>query len=170
MLTLHTITVPIFIRAFTNLAAILKKAEDYALTNNIDPKTLVTASLHEDMADLAYQIQRCSDTAKFTCVRIAGSANVVLADTETTFAELQTRIAKTIELLKTVDDEKPWAEKETAEIKFKFGVTDMTWSGKKYVTEFALPNFFFHFTTAYDILRHKGVPLGKTDFLVGGFM
>ncbi|KAF2502624.1 hypothetical protein BU16DRAFT_554674 [Lophium mytilinum] len=165
----YNLTVPVFVRAFANLSAILKIAEAHAKTNNIDPSTLLEARLYPDMASLPFQIQRCSDSAKLAAVRLSGAENVSMADTETTFEQLHERIQKTVDFLQATD-EKAWEGKETFLVNFRMGPIEKTYSGERYMLEFALPNFFFHVTTAYDILRSKGVPIGKMQYLAGGFM
>lgn len=114
-----------------------------------------------------YQVQSMSNSSKFFCVRVFGIENIALEDNETTFAELQTRIAKTIEILQSVDQTKFDAKKVAEEPiimesrlgNFKFE------SGQAYLSEYAIPNFHFHMTTAYCILRHLGVPIGAMDYL-----
>ena len=116
------------------------------------------------MLSLTKQVQIATDHAKGALARLAGRENVRFEDNEATFADLQARIAKTIELLETF---KP-AEidgSETRPISMKIGSHDLSFDGMQYLLHFAMPNFYFHVTTAYDILRHNGVPLGKPDFL-----
>lgn len=163
-LSLYDITIPAFIRSFANLSAILKKAEAYADEHGIDHKTFLEARLIEDMAPLTSQIQRASDTAKFVAVRVAGIDNVPMADEEVTFADLHARIDRTVELLKAVQAG-AMEGKNDIEVVLKTGSGSATFSARDYVLGFAVPNFYFHVTTAYAILRHKGVPLGKMDYL-----
>lgn len=118
------------------------------------------------MAALPYQIQRVSDQAKNSAARVAGVQVVAMPDNETTFEELQARIQKTIEFLKTVPkDSMDGKEEEEIVIKSKSGEWRST--ATSYVLDFVLPNFYFHITTAYNILRHNGVPVGKWDFIGG---
>ena len=129
-----------------------------------DGDTLVEARLAPDMFTLAGQVQRASDTAKGCAARLAGIDNPGFPDTETTFAQLQERIARTIAFLQGV---KP-AQIDGSEdkpIAFKAGPYMLNFTGASYLLTFVLPNFYFHVTTAYDILRHKGVPVGKMDYL-----
>jgi hypothetical protein len=118
------------------------------------------------MAPLSAQIQRVSDTAKGFAVRVGGVENIVMEDNETSFDELQARITKTIDFLKSVPTDAVNG-KETASIVVKFPNAEMNFTGLNYAQGFAIPNFYFHMTTAYAILRMKGVPVGKMDFLGG---
>ncbi|MGF9562062.1 DUF1993 domain-containing protein [Neorhizobium sp. JUb45] len=163
-LSLYDITLPAFIRAFENLSAILKKGEAFADEKGLDHKTLLEARLIEDMAPLTSQIQRASDTAKFVAVRVAGIDDVPMADEEVTFADLHARIEKTVEILKAVEAS-AMEGKDDIEVVLKTGSGSTTFTARDYVLGFAIPNFYFHVTTAYAILRHKGVPIGKMDYL-----
>lgn len=163
-LNLYDLTIPLFIRALTNLDAQLTKAEQWAKEHSVSDSDLATGSLIADMRPLTFQIQTASNTAKNTITRIAGSAAVPMDDNEKTIADLHARISKTIEMLKAAKRE-DFEGKEAAEVKFVTGGKEMVFTGLKYVQGFALPNFWFHVVTAYDILRSKGVPIGKMDFL-----
>ena len=163
-LALYDLSVPIMISSLKNLSAILTKATEHASTNNISPDTLIKARLIADMDPLPAQIQRASDSAKGLAVRLCGHAPVSLPDTESTFPELQERIAKTLEVLSAVKpDSTDGKEDQVIEIKAGSRLWQLT--GKEYLQKFALPNFFFHVVTAYDILRAQGVPVGKIDYL-----
>ena len=163
-LSLYDISVPAFIRGFGNLSAILKKAEAFADEKGIAHTELLQARLYEDMLPLTGQIQRVSDTAKFVPVRIGGVESVAMADEEASFADLHSRIDRTVDFLKTVDPAS-MVDKEHVEVVIKTRAGSTTFNGRNYLLNFALPNFYFHLTTAYAILRHKGVPIGKLDFL-----
>jgi hypothetical protein len=163
-LSLHDVSVPVFIRAFRNLSEILEKGRAFADEKGIPHSELLEARLYPDMAPLTGQIQRASDTAKFTAIRVAQVDNVSMADTETSFDELQARIAATVAFLEKVPSN-AMEGREKAEVVLKFGSLTKTFTAAEYLLSFALPNFFFHVTTAYDILRHKGVPVGKLDFI-----
>jgi hypothetical protein len=163
-LSLYDISVPAFIRGFGNLSAILKKAEAFADEKGIPHAGLLQARLYEDMLPLTGQIQRVSDTAKFVPVRIGGVETVAMADEEASFADLHSRINRTVDFLKTVDPAS-MVDKEHVEVVIKTRAGSTTFNGRNYLLNFALPNFYFHLTTAYAILRHKGVPIGKLDFL-----
>ncbi len=163
-ISMYQASVPVFIRAFGNLSAILDKGLEYAKGAKLDPATLVEARLFENMLPLSGQIQRASDSAKGCAARLGGIEAPKFADEEKTFAELQARIQNTVEFLKSV---KPGQidGSEEREVTLKAGETTMQFKGSDYLLGFALPNFFFHVTTAYDILRHKGVDLSKRDYL-----
>jgi hypothetical protein len=163
MPSLYEISVPVFIRALNNLSAILKKAEEYAAEKNIDPNTLASAKLVDDMLPLAFQICTVSNTAKATVERVGKTEPIPMEDNEKTFAEFQERIAKTIKVLEAVDP-KVFEGKETAEVEMRGN----KFTGQSYILTFALPNFFFHVMAAYAILRKEGVPVGKLDYLKGG--
>ncbi len=161
---LYDLTIPVFLRGLRNLEAVLVKGEDFAAKGGLDPQTLFDARLAADMYPLPGQIQRASDTAKFAAVRLGGVDNVSFPDDETSFADLHARIAKTVDFLKAVPREAVDG-KEGAEVILKTGGGERRFTGIDYALGFALPNFFFHVTTAYAILRHKGVPIGKLDYL-----
>lgn len=158
-LSMYQSSIPLLVRGLTNLSAVLKKGEAHG-----DGAALVEARLFPDMFTLAGQVQRASDTAKGCAARLAGIDNPSFPDTETTFAQLQERIAKTVDFLQGV---KPGQIDGTEDkpIELKAGPTTINFTGTSYLLGFVLPNFYFHVTTAYDILRHKGVGLGKMDYL-----
>jgi hypothetical protein len=161
---MYEASIPVFIRAFGNLAAILDKGAAFAQVQGMDPADLIQCRLVADMDPLPAQIQRASDTAKGAAGRLAGIELPSFPDTEATFAELQERIAKTVAFLESIEPAQlDGSEARTIELKLR--PTPVTFDGKSYLLNFALPNFFFHVTTAYDILRHKGVPVGKRDYL-----
>lgn len=166
-LSLYDITIPVFIRGLTNLSVILSKGSTFADTQNLPAAHLLEARLIEDMAALPFQIQRASDTAKGSASRVAGVEPVAMPDDETTFEELQARIQKTIDFLKTVPEDS-MDGKEEKEIVLKMKAVEGKFTATRYLLDFALPNFYFHITTAYNILRNNGVPVGKMDF-IGGF-
>jgi hypothetical protein len=163
---MYAVSVPVLIRGFRNLSAILDKAAAYAEARKIDPEVLVGARLAPDMHPLRAQIQIASDTAKGGAARLAGVEMPSWPDTETTLPELQARIKTTIDYLESfTPDQIDGAEDRTVTMKFPNG--EMKFSGTDYLSGFLLPNFFFHLTTAYAILRHNGVGIGKMDFLGG---
>ena len=163
-LSMYDVSVPVFIRALTNLSAILEKGAAHAKAQGMDAAELIQTRLIADMDPLPAQIQCASDAAKGCAARLAGLETPSFPDTEATFPELQERIAKTIGYLKTIRPEQfEGSETRTVELKLRHG--PITFDGKNYLLGFALPNFYFHVTTAYDILRHKGVQIGKMDFL-----
>ena len=164
--SLYDLTVPVIVRALRNLSAVLKKGEAYAQEQGLDPKELIEARLFPDMGALASQVQRASDSAKGCVVRIGGVENVVMADTETTFDELQARIAATIAFLEKTPREALDGKEET-QVVLQLPSGDVPFKARDFALGFVLPNVFFHVTTAYGILRHKGVPIGKLDYLGG---
>lgn len=161
---LYDLTVPAFLRGFAALSAVLTKAESWATENGIDPADLLTARLHDDMAPLTAQIQRASDSARGAAVRIGGIENVAMADDEVTFADLQARIARTVDFLKAVPPEAMNGQ-EARPVTLVTPGRSVGFTGLGFAQGFVLPNFYFHVTTAYAILRMKGVPLGKLDYL-----
>jgi hypothetical protein len=162
-LSMYRASIPVLVRALNNLSAILEKGAAHAAASNIDPAELVGARLAPDMLTLAGQIQRASDSAKGAAARLAGIENPSFADDETTFADLQERIVKTRRFLESVSAEQiDGSAARTIELNLG---TKVTIRGDDYLLNFALPNFYFHVTTAYDILRHSGVPVGKMDYL-----
>ncbi len=162
MPSLYAVTIPTFIRAFQNLDHFLAKAA----LSGIAEQDLIGARLIEDMLPLAKQVQIASDTARFAAVRVGQAQPSAMADEETTIAELRERIAKTIAYLESVDPT-GFDNRETAEVILKLPSTEMKFTSLSYVTDFVLPNFYFHITMAYALLRMKGVALGKMDFLAG---
>jgi hypothetical protein len=163
-LSLQTMSVPIFVKTLGNLAAILDKAAAHAEARKIDPAVLLNARLYPDMFPLIRQVQLASDFAKGSSARLAGQEPPKYEDMEKTIPELKARIARTIEYLQALDAAK-FAGAETREITLKIRDTEQKYAGLSYLSHVALPNFFFHATTAYDILRHNGVELGKRDFI-----
>ena len=161
---LYDVTVPVFLRGFGTLTALLEKGRAFAEAQGIGEAEMIGARLAPDMLTLAGQVQRASDTAKFAAVRIGQVENVPFADEEASFADLQARIARTRAFLEGV----PRAaidDREDAVISANIGRTPVTIAAREYALRFALPNFYFHVTTAYGLLRHRGVPVGKMDYL-----
>jgi hypothetical protein len=156
-LSMYQASVPPLLRGLTILSAVLKKGEAQAAA-------LVDARLAPDMLTLVGQVQRASDTSKGCGARLAGIEPPSMADTEKTFADLQARIARTADFLKTLKPEQIDGT-EDKPIVLKAGERTFNLAGRAYLFNFALPNFYFHLTTAYAILRNNGVPLGKTDYL-----
>ncbi len=163
---LYDFTVPPLLRGFKALSAFLEKARAWADEQNIPHAQLLEARLADDMAPLTAQIQRVSDAAKFAIARLGQVEAPSMPDTETSFDELQARIAATVEFLKSVPRELIDG-REDAEVEVKTPSRSFHFKGLPYVTSFVLPNFHFHMTTAYAILRHQGAPLGKMDYLGG---
>lgn len=147
-----------------SLSAILKKAEAYCEAKKIDPNALLTARLFPDMLPLIRQVLIASDHAKGCGARLAGIAVPSFPDEEKTFAELHARIGKTLDFIGSLKREQ-FADAATRTISLKVGGKDMELKGAAYLSSVALPNFYFHVTTAYNILRHNGLEIGKSDFL-----
>jgi len=163
---LYDLTVPVFQRGFKAMAGFLEKARAHADANGIAHEDLLTARLYGDMAPLTSQIQRASDAAKFAAARLAGIEPPAMPDTEASFDDLQARIAATLDFLNSVPREAVDG-REDSDVELKTPSRSFQFKGRGYLLGFALPNFYFHVTTAYGILRHKGVPLGKMDYLGG---
>ena len=163
---LYDLTVPVFIRGLNILSALLDKGAAFAAEKGIDPLTLTGAQLVEDMKPLTAQVQFACDTAKGTVTRLGELEPVAMADTEQSFAELQARIAKTIALLEAVPlDRINGREEATVVLKVPGG--EIPFAGRAHVLGFSLPNFYFHLSMAYALLRQAGVPVGKLDYLGG---
>ena len=163
-LSLYDVTVPVLIRELRILDKLLDLGQAHADSAGIAHDDLLNGKLAEDMMTLIQQVQRVSDTAKLTAVRIGGVANVSMPDEEASFVQLKQRIAATISFLEGVPADAINAN-ANKDVSRKTSKGERTYSAKNYVFEFALPNFFFHMTTVYAILRHKGVPVGKNDYL-----
>jgi hypothetical protein len=160
------VSVPVLIRGLKNLSHLLDKGLASAEARKIDPSVLVNARLAPDMHPLSRQVQIASDSAKGAGSRLSETDTPSWLDTETTFPELQARIKKTIDYLESLKPEQiDGAEDRT--IKMNLGGGEIPFSGRDFLFSFALPNFFFHVTTAHDILRHNGVEIGKRDYLGG---
>lgn len=163
-LTMSQLSVPAFVRGLKILSTLLSKGEQHAADAGIDPASLLGARLTDDMLPLSAQIQRASDTSKFAAQRLSAGEAPKFADDEQSFADLQQRIASTIAYLESVDHAALDAG-ETREITLNWGAAGGTFTGQSYLLLFALPNFYFHIVTAYDILRQQGVQVGKLDYL-----
>jgi hypothetical protein len=165
-ISMYEACVPGLQRALAALDGILDKAAAFAEERKIDPAVLTSARLAPDMLPLSRQVHLLSDTAKGACARLAGVPVPGFEDTETTFPELKARIAKTLDFIATVRPEQMEGA-QGRDITLKAGPRELSFKGLDYLVLFVLPNFYFHVTTAYDILRHNGVPLGKLDYLAG---
>lgn len=159
-LSIYDVAAPVLVRGLTNLSGFLDKAS----AEGFDEAVLIQARLHEDMRPLAAQVQLASDSAKGAVARLAGVDNPAMADTETNFAELKDRIARTLAFIESVDPA-AFVGAETRPVTLKTPNREMNFDGLGYLTSFVLPNFHFHVTTAYAILRKEGVPLSKMDYL-----
>ena len=161
--SIHDACAPVLVRSLRNLSAILDKA----LATGTDETVFLEARLAPDMHLFPRQIQMASDAAKGAVARLAGVEVPSMPDTETTFAELKERLAKTIAFIEGVDAAK-FEGAEDREVVLKFPQGEMRFTGCDYLTGFVLPNFFFHATMVYALLRANSVPLGKMDFLGAG--
>lgn len=162
--TMYLVSVPVFQRRLTALTAIIEKAEAFVSGRKIDPNALLQARLYPDMIPFTGQVQIATDHAKGASARLAALEIPRFADTETTFGELKARIARTLEFLETIEPSAIDGSEER-EVKLMMGGKERTMKGEPYLMNYAMPNFYFHVTTAYAILRHNGVELGKTDFM-----
>jgi uncharacterized protein len=162
--SLYDLSIPVFTLTLTNLSAILDKAASHEAAKKIDPKVIAQARLIVDMLPLSAQIQIACDTAKGAAARLAGVPVPKHEDTEATLAELKARVTKTLDFIKTIKPEQLQGA-ETREIVLQFPQSTLKFNGLSYLTNFVLPNFFFHVTMAYALLRKNGVDLGKRDFL-----
>lgn len=156
--------IPPLKRALTNLASILRKGEAYAETKKIEPSVLLNARLFPDMYPLIRQVQIATDMSKGAAARLAGIEVPKYEDSETTFAELQARIEKTIAFMDSIAPNQLNGA-ETRDITLPIREVELKFKGQDYLLNWAQPNVYFHVTTAYNILRHNGVVLSKTDFL-----
>ncbi|CAN7301647.1 DUF1993 domain-containing protein [Brevundimonas sp. LjRoot202] len=159
---LYDLTVPVFTRALKALSGLLDKAVEHAGQAGAD--ALLSNRLAEDMHPLVKQVQIACDGPKLCVARLSGVEAPVNEDTETTIPELKARIAATLDWIGSVPREAIDGQ-ENRDVVLKFPGGEWPFKGQAYVVGFALPNFFFHVTTAYDLLRQAGVPLGKRDFL-----
>ena len=163
-ISMYQASVPVLIRTLNNLVNILEKGAKYAETKKIDPSVLVNSRLYPDMFPLSKQVQIASDIAKRGAAQLAGVEAPKFEDNETTFGQLIDRIHKTISQLNTFKPEQIDGSEER-EITLPMRDNTLSFQGMPFLLYFVLPNLYFHVTTAYDILRHCGVELGKGDFL-----
>jgi hypothetical protein len=165
-LSFYDVSIPGYLHTLKNLAALLEKAEAHAKATGVDPASYLEARLAPDMHPLTRQIQMASDAAKGGAARLAGVAPPSYPDTETTWAEVKDRVAKTIAFVEQIEREQvDGGEGRTIELALP-GRT-MSFTATDFLSQFSQPNFFFHVVTAYGLLRMQGVPLGKMDYLAG---
>jgi uncharacterized protein len=163
-ITMHSASVPVFVRMLGNLVTWLDKAEAHAAAKKFDPQVYLSARLAPDMLPFTKQVQIACDAAKFGVARLAGVDAPKFDDTESSLAELRERIHKTLEFIRSVPASRiDGTEANDVVVPRRDG--SMTLKGEFYVKHFVLPNLFFHVTTAYALLRHNGVELGKADYL-----
>ena len=162
--SMHAVSAPVFVRNLNNLASMLAKAEQQAKAKGYDPAVLLSARLAPDMFPLLRQVQIACDFGKGTMARLAGVENPKFEDSETSFADLKARIAKTLARIASIK-EADFAGAEDRDITIQIPSQTLQFKGLPYFTGYAIPNFHFHMTTAYAILRHNGVELGKRDYI-----
>ncbi len=162
-MSMYQASLPMFIHMLRNLDAILSRGAAHAEAKGIDPAVLVQARLYPDMLPLARQVDIATDVVKGCPARLSGQEPPKYEDDETGFPELSARVRKTIAYLETFKPEQiDGTEDKQVTLKLRSG--EVTLDGYRYLTGFVIPNFYFHVTTTYDILRHNGVELGKKDF------
>jgi hypothetical protein len=161
---MYQASVPVFVKGLTNLKGILEKGAAHAQAKKIDDAVFVNARLFPDMLPLSGQVQIASDMARGTIARLTGSEPPAWEDNEKTMADLIARVDKTLEYLKSFAQSKIDGT-EAAQIKRKIRGQERTFTGLNYLLQFSMPNFYFHTATAYGILRHSGLEIGKLDFL-----
>jgi uncharacterized protein len=164
MPALYDVTIPAFIRGLQNLSAMLEKSKAFAVEQGMDLSELLDARLIDDMAPLTRQVQMVTDTAKFVAVRVGQVENEAWADDEASYEDVEARVSKAILFLQNVSAE-GFDSREEAKVVLTTPSGDIPFTGSTYVFGFAIPNFYFHLSMAYALLRMKGVPVGKLDFL-----
>lgn len=163
-ISMYQASVPRFVNVLGNLSNILDKAQAHVDARKLNPATLTTYRLFPDMLPMTSQVQIACDIAKGAVARLAGKEIPVYEDNEQTLADLKARIAKTIAFIQTVTQERIDGT-EDKEIVIKRGDKETRYKGMQFLLGQALPNFYFHVTTAYNILRHNGIEIGKRDYL-----
>lgn len=163
-ISIYAVSFPPIIRSLTNLRSILEKAMVYAEEKKIDPSVLINARLYPDMYPLSRQVQIATDVAKGAASRLAGLEPPKYEDNESSFPELLERINKTIALLESFKPEQIDGSEDRT-ITLPMHDRTVTFKGLPYLSDFVLPNVYFHVTTVYAILRHNGLEIGKKDFL-----
>ena len=162
-LSIYEVTVPVYLRLLAGLSRSLQKAAEFCAAKKVDPAVLITARLFPDMWSLAHQVNAVCNHAVRGTARLAGMTPPSFDGKDASFEDLQARIAFAVAHLKSVDQAALNAGADRT-IVFPAGGTEKKMAGKDYLLELSLPNFYFHLTTAYDILRHNGLPLSKDDF------
>jgi uncharacterized protein len=165
-ITMYQASVPVFQRSLTNLKGILQKAADHAAARKIDESVFLQSRLYPDMLAMGRQVQIAADFAKGATARLAGQDVPKYDDTETTFAEMIARIDKTLAFISGFKAEQIDGA-EGRDISITIAGNPVAFKGQPYLVHFAIPNFYFHMSMAYAILRHNGVEIGKGDFLGG---
>lgn len=162
--SMYQIAVPSFQKHLHALDGIIDKAAAYCAARKIVPETLLSARLYPDMFSFTRQVQESCKFAALSVQRLASVDVPAEGDAEKTFDELKSRIARTLDLLASVKPEQMTGSEDRM-LAIKVGPNEMTFSGRDYLLHFALPNFYFHCATAYGILRHNGLEIGKRDFM-----
>jgi hypothetical protein len=164
-ISMYKASAPIFVQFLTSLSAVLDKAVAHAEAKKVDPAVLLNARLYPDMFPLVRQVREATSHAANACGRLAAVELLTFANTEASIRDLKERIAKTIDFIKGLKQTQiDGTEDNEITIKFPSG-NERKFTGQVYLLNFSLPNFYFHYTTAYDILRHCGVELAKRDFI-----
>ena len=163
-LSMYEASIPAFVQMLNSLSAILDKAKEHATSCKIDPEVLLNYRLAPDMFPFVRQLQIAADLAKGAAARLAGVEVPKHDDTEKTFADLKARLAKTLTFVQSFKPSDINGS-EDRDIRLTLGEHTMSFKGQPYLVHFVMPNFYFHCATAYDILRHCGVELGKRDFI-----
>lgn len=163
-LSMYQASIPVFQRMLANLQAVLDKAEAHATAKKLDHSIFFNARLTPDMFPLSRQVQLASDFAKGAAARLAGAEIPKYEDNEKTFADLRARIAKTQDYLKSVKPAQIDGS-ESRDVNLTIAQQPATLSGQTFLLNYAFPHFFFHVTTAYDLLRAQGVEIGKKDYM-----
>ena len=163
-ISMYQASAPRFVNSLNNLSVLLDKAQAHCEARKIDPLVLAACRLYPDMLPFTRQIGIACDSAKGAVARLAGVEIPKHEDVEATFAELKARIAKTVAFIQTIKPAQVDGS-EDRDIVLKLRAREVTYKGMQYLLGYALPNFYFHAVTAYAILRHNGVELGKSDYL-----
>lgn len=163
-LNMYQASIPVFVRMLGNLSSILDKAAAHAEAEKIDQAVFINARLAPDMYPLSRQIQIATDMVKGCAARLAGIDVPSYEDNETTFADLKARITKTVAFLKSINAEQINGSEDRT-ITLKLRGKEVSFLGQSYLLNFVLPNFYFHITVAYAILRHNGLEIGKMDYI-----
>jgi hypothetical protein len=163
-ISMYELTIPVLKRGLTNMSAILDKAAAHATARKFDPAVLVQARLFPDMFPLSRQVQITCDTAKGAAARLAGIEIPKHEDNEVSLEELKQRIGKTLDFLGSIKPDQ-LKDAEAKSVELKFPTRTLTFTGLSYLVEFVLPNFYFHGSMTYALLRASGVEIGKMDFL-----
>ena len=163
-ISMYRASAPVFLQMLPAMSACLDKAQAYATAKKVDPSVLLQSRLFPDMFPLVKQVQIATDFAKGTIARLAGQEPPKYEDNETTIEQLKARIAKTVDFIK--EFKAPQIDgSEGRDVTLVLGGQPRQFKGENYLVNFALPNFYFHATTAYAVLRHNGVELGKGDYM-----